>query len=264
MAASGYRAGINNLSNVVQLVQSRPEFESDDQDKQQKKELFASLPYFPIKRMFDCMQYKKTFPQDSEYIGVFVDSVFHNTYHIPSNSSGPFNLVTTVSNPNLPKKGINELLTNLRKTYNSGAQISRLSIISNQSYVGSVGDVGFDVNFLSLQGGDKERAEILANSDIYVTCTVDECPGLAQLEALAVGLPSVAYDSYGNNDYYTSNNFIMTDESNFIRDLKSLTSDALRAQYSMAAKASAKEFTEEGMYRRFQEALKIFFDISPV
>ena len=252
-------AGASNFSNVVQLVQSEPEFVPENREKQWKAAAFKLLAHMPLKRIFISKtlskQYEITYGQAHPYTSFFLEDTFQSKdYAVDDTVDRPLRLVSVASNFNLPNKGLKNLLQNL-SIVNAQYFPVELSLICAFKINMNL-STDYPVSVITDALEPIKRAVHLMNSDLYVTTTRNESPGLAQAEAIALGMPSVALDSNGNHDYYNGKNFLMAkNNTEFIKYIVACNDVTVRKTLSREAISSMQHFTLDNFIQRFLDIL---------
>jgi glycosyltransferase involved in cell wall biosynthesis len=247
LACSAFICGLHLNDNVYQFVQSEPVFEPTVNADEWKALLFKLMPWVPAKRIFVsgslARKFNAEYQQEHKAIGFFVDAAFLEAKHKPRvvAKKDRLEIVSMASNFNIPTKGLQDLLIALMK-FNKQQPLS-LKLICTIPIAQKI-EVDFPVKIVTDATLPEKRARELTSADLYVTCTTNESPGLAQAEAIATGLPSVALDSNGNRDYYNGKNFFMAHSHAELSEhlISSLEYDK-RKELSKNAKISMREFS---------------------
>jgi glycosyltransferase involved in cell wall biosynthesis len=254
LACSAFICGLHLNGNVYQFVQSEPVFEPTVRADEWKALIFKLLPWVSAKRIFVseslAQKFNMQYQQKHKAIGFFIDNAFLKTKHKPREikQNDRLEVVSMASNFNIPTKGLEDLLLGLTKL--NQQQPLSLKLICTIPITKNFG-VNFPVKIVRDANTAERRAKELANADLYVTCTVNESPGLAQAEAIAAGLPSVAIDSNGNRDYYCGENFLMAANSSELnKHLLAMLDYDTRKRISKNAKISMQSYSIDSCVKR--------------
>jgi glycosyltransferase involved in cell wall biosynthesis len=260
---TGIKANVHNYKNVFQFIQSEPEFQPESAAKLWKAALFELLPYVYTKKIFLSPTHAHNFELAHKLrypsVGFFVSDAFLvQKFTVQDIKNGEYlRIVTISSNYNIPSKGLDSLLSALTTVHKDHFPVE-LTIICSVPILKDI-KAPFKITIIFDAINPHARARHLSENDLYITTTTNESPGLAQTEALAVGLPSLAFDSHGNRDYYQDNNFIMVkDEADLVKEIIRYKDTNLRTRLSENAKASMRQYSLEKFTQKFINILDTY------
>ena len=236
-----------------QLVQSDPEFTPESPDVFWKAELHKLLPRFPLKRIhvskiFSDLFAKRYGTLGEPYIELGIRDAFHQTQHQPR-ATEKIKLITVSGNIAIPTKGLGDLTEIINQLDPNKFELTIISPkpveIKTQMKVNQIG-----------LSDPKDLANTLAAQDIFISTSKKETFGLAQAEAMTIGLPTVAFDAIGNRSYMTEDNCVLVENvEEAVREVQLLESFDRRVRLSSEARESMGRWNLDRMVEQFLDVV---------
>lgn len=246
-------------SRFFQLVQSDPEFISEDSSKIWKSKLFSILPRIKVNRIVVSKVhqelFKERYSQETKRIQLFIrKEFFEANYKVREREK--IKLVSSSADFNIQSKGFDFMKKVLNK-FSVNNDFELLLISGNPIQKDKLKGLNFKIEEKTAEKAE-EMVEFLKEGDVYLNTSSKESFCLALAEAMVMGIPSVALDSVGNREYVNSKNAkFAKNEKEFLRGLDELLKIEERKRISKESKISMKKYRLEKMVDDFEKAIGI-------
>lgn len=235
---AGIHAGIHTRPEVFQLLQSDAAFQMEDFSKCWKAELFSLIPRVPMKRLAvssNMVQViEKRYQQKAAYLPLFIDRTFHEgTFQVKEETQ--LRIMSSAATFVPEEKGLERMLQTLSRI--KGYSFT-LTLVTGAKISHDFSQYAFPVQQVHA-ATPKEMVHIMQQHDAYICPSVKEAFGLAQAEAIALGMPVVAMDAVGNRDFINGENALLaTSDDDFVEKIRSLFDSEKRLALHQNAKES--------------------------
>lgn len=256
VALAAIHAGIHSRKKVFQLVQSDAAFTAEDPTKCWKAELFSLMPHVPMQRMavsqnmVDMLANK--YQQTTSYLPLFIDDAFHNGAFSVKEST-PLRFMSSAATFAPNEKGLDLLLSSLARIQDVRF---KLTLVTGKEIDQDLSSYPFPIEQIRA-ATPEEMVHIMQSHDAYLCPSIKEAFGLAQAEAITLGMPVVAMDAVGNRDFINSENALLAEtKDDFIEKIRSLSSLEVRSMLHRHAKKSMESYRLPGTVDTFLGILR--------
>lgn len=235
--------GAHRHENVIQLVQSDPRFAPEDDSKYWKAKTFDVLPHVPMRRFAVSenmvRMFAEDFDQHVDLLPIFIHDAYHKASFVVSDHD-PIRIVSSAADFSVPEKGLDILLEAMQKVTDRSLS---LTLVASKGVDRDYSSYAFPVTTVFCSTPQDMICE-LEKHDVYINTSIKEAFGLAQAEAVALGMPVIALDAVGNRDFLDGENAIFVrDKEQLPEAIRAMCDVENRARYAARARRSMERYT---------------------
>ncbi|MEG6612753.1 glycosyltransferase [Pseudoclostridium thermosuccinogenes] len=212
-----------------------------------------SLPinYLAVsKQVSRILKAKYNIDADILHNGIDVD------FYKPKHDKRFNNTILLVGNPALPFKGFTFALAVLKKVWSLGYRFQVNWVCQMQP---SLQDIPFPINFYIMRP-QKEISEVYRNADIFLFTSLYEAFAMPPLEAMASGVPVVAADCGGINEYAKpGENILIFDQGDIDSAVSALIFLLENENARKILSKNGRKTAEEFAYQRIIDDIEDYF-----